>query len=113
MYSPSPTNRYGHGHPLYAPCTITHQAARPPRCQVIRTKGYATTVIDEICQAAGVTKGSFFHTIKGKEDLAISPLRWSDVAGPPSPRPTTTACPTRATADRAQYLDRRGRDAGR
>jgi TetR/AcrR family transcriptional regulator, transcriptional repressor for nem operon len=40
--------------------------------QVIRTKGYTATTVDDICHAAGVTKGSFFHHFKGKEDLAIS-----------------------------------------
>lgn len=50
--------------------------------QVIRTKGYTATTVDEICQAAGVTKGSFFHHFKGKEDLAIQATRhWSDVTG--------------------------------
>ena len=50
--------------------------------QVIRTKGYTATTVDEICQAAGVTKGSFFHHFKGKEDLAIqATLHWSDVTG--------------------------------
>ena len=28
---------------------------------VIRTKGYAATTVDDICQEAGVTKGSFFN----------------------------------------------------
>ena len=40
--------------------------------RVIRTRGYTGTTIDDICLAAGVTKGSFFHHFKGKEDLAIS-----------------------------------------
>lgn len=40
--------------------------------RVIRTRGYAGTTVDDICQAAGVTKGSFFHHFNGKEDLAIS-----------------------------------------
>ncbi len=39
---------------------------------VIRTKGYAATTVDDICRAAGVTKGSFFHHFKGKDDLALS-----------------------------------------
>ena len=29
--------------------------------QVIRTKGYAATTVDDVCAAAGVTKGSFLH----------------------------------------------------
>ncbi len=33
------------------------------------TKGYIATSVEEICTAAGVTKGSFFHYFKSKEDL--------------------------------------------
>jgi TetR/AcrR family transcriptional regulator, transcriptional repressor for nem operon len=39
---------------------------------VIRAKGYAGATIDDICHAAGVTKGSFFHHFKSKDDLALS-----------------------------------------
>jgi TetR/AcrR family transcriptional regulator, transcriptional repressor for nem operon len=38
---------------------------------VIRTKGYAATTVDDICQEAGVTKGSFFHHFKSKDELAL------------------------------------------
>jgi TetR/AcrR family transcriptional repressor of nem operon len=40
--------------------------------EVIRAKGYAATSIDDLCQAAGLTKGGFFHHFKGKEDLAVA-----------------------------------------
>ena len=33
-------------------------------------KGFVATTVDEICEAAGVTKGSFFHYFDSKEDLA-------------------------------------------
>ena len=39
---------------------------------VIRTKGYAATTVDDICHAAGVTKGSFFHHFKSKDELALA-----------------------------------------
>jgi TetR/AcrR family transcriptional repressor of nem operon len=39
---------------------------------VIRTKGYSATTVDDICEAAGVTKGAFFHHFKSKEDLAVA-----------------------------------------
>ena len=39
---------------------------------VIRAKGYAATTIDDVCNAAGLTKGSFFHHFKSKEDLALA-----------------------------------------
>ena len=31
---------------------------------LIRSKGYAASTVDDICHAAGVTKGSFFHHFK-------------------------------------------------
>ena len=37
-------------------------------------KGFSATTIDEICEAAGVTKGSFFHYFENKEHLASSAL---------------------------------------
>ena len=50
--------------------------------QLIRTKGYAATTLDDVCQAAGVTKGSFFHHFKGKEDLAIAATAyWNEMTG--------------------------------
>lgn len=39
---------------------------------VIRTKGYAATTVDDICAAAGVTKGSFFHHFESKERLGVA-----------------------------------------
>ena len=39
---------------------------------VIRAKGYTATTVDDICRQAGVTKGSFFHHFKSKEDLALN-----------------------------------------
>jgi TetR/AcrR family transcriptional repressor of nem operon len=38
----------------------------------IRAKGYAATTIDDICHEAGVTKGSFFHHFRSKDDLALA-----------------------------------------
>jgi TetR/AcrR family transcriptional repressor of nem operon len=39
---------------------------------VIRAKGYAATTVDDICHAASVTKGSFFHHFKSKDELALA-----------------------------------------
>jgi TetR/AcrR family transcriptional repressor of nem operon len=39
---------------------------------VIRTKGYSASTVDDICQAAGVTKGAFFHHFASKEELAVA-----------------------------------------
>jgi TetR/AcrR family transcriptional repressor of nem operon len=47
---------------------------------VIRAKGYTATRIEDICAAAGVTKGSFFHHFSTKEELAIAAADyWSEV----------------------------------
>lgn len=46
---------------------------------VMRAKGYTATTVDDLCEAAGVTKGAFFHHFKSKEDLAIAAARhWSE-----------------------------------
>lgn len=39
---------------------------------VIREKGFAAASVDDICRAAGVTKGAFFHHFRSKEDLAVA-----------------------------------------
>jgi TetR/AcrR family transcriptional regulator, transcriptional repressor for nem operon len=39
---------------------------------VIRAKGYTAATVDEICRAAGVSKGAFFHYFSDKEALAIA-----------------------------------------
>jgi TetR/AcrR family transcriptional repressor of nem operon len=39
---------------------------------IIRAKGYAGTTLDDVCHYAGVTKGSFFHHFKSKDDLALA-----------------------------------------
>jgi TetR/AcrR family transcriptional repressor of nem operon len=43
---------------------------------VIRSKGYAATTVDDICHHAGVTKGSFFHHFKSKDDLALAAVAY-------------------------------------
>jgi TetR/AcrR family transcriptional repressor of nem operon len=50
--------------------------------RVIRVQGYAGSSVDDICREAGVTKGSFFHHFKGKDDLAIAATEhWTGVTG--------------------------------
>lgn len=39
---------------------------------VMRLKGYAATTVEDICKAAGMTKGSFFHHFASKEELGIA-----------------------------------------
>jgi TetR/AcrR family transcriptional regulator, transcriptional repressor for nem operon len=38
---------------------------------IVRRKGYSATSIDDLCKAAGVTKGAFFHHFPSKEALAV------------------------------------------
>jgi TetR/AcrR family transcriptional repressor of nem operon len=48
---------------------------------VIRAKGYEATTVDDLCAKAGLTKGSFFHHFKSKEDLAVAAAQaWSEYA---------------------------------
>lgn len=38
-------------------------------CELMLAKGYTAASVDDICAAAGLTKGSFFHYFESKEDL--------------------------------------------
>lgn len=49
----------------------------------VRRKGYAATSVDEICTAAGVTKGAFFHHFESKDALAVAAAEgWTERARP-------------------------------
>jgi TetR/AcrR family transcriptional repressor of nem operon len=50
---------------------------------VFRAKGYTATRVEDICEAAELSKGSFFHHFRSKEDLAIAAAEhWIAVTGP-------------------------------
>jgi TetR/AcrR family transcriptional regulator, transcriptional repressor for nem operon len=50
--------------------------------KVVRTKGYNATRVEDVCAEAGVTKGSFFHHFKSKDDLALAALdHWRGGSG--------------------------------
>ncbi len=49
---------------------------------VIRAKGYSATRVEDVCEAAGLTKGSFFHHFDSKEALALAAAGyWSEGTG--------------------------------
>lgn len=49
---------------------------------LIRTKGFAGTSVDDLCTAAGVTKGAFFHHFASKEALGVAAADfWSETTG--------------------------------
>jgi TetR/AcrR family transcriptional regulator, transcriptional repressor for nem operon len=49
---------------------------------LVRRKGYAATSVDELCTAAGVTKGAFFHHFLSKEALGVALIDdWTETTG--------------------------------
>ena len=49
---------------------------------LFRARGYAATTVDDICERAALTKGSFFHHFESKEGLAVAAARhFSEKAG--------------------------------
>jgi TetR/AcrR family transcriptional repressor of nem operon len=52
--------------------TGTRERLLDAALHVIRERGYGAASVDEVCRAAGVTKGSFFHHFKSKEDMAVA-----------------------------------------
>ncbi len=47
---------------------------------LIRSQGFGATTVDAICERAGVSKGTFFHNFKSKEDLGVEAANhWSKV----------------------------------
>jgi TetR/AcrR family transcriptional repressor of nem operon len=49
---------------------------------IVRQKGYSATTVDDICREAGVTKGSFFHHFKSKDELALAAIEyWEQMTG--------------------------------
>jgi TetR/AcrR family transcriptional regulator, transcriptional repressor for nem operon len=48
----------------------------------VRAVGYEAMTVDDLCRAAKVTKGAFFHYFKSKEELAVSAAaHWNDMTG--------------------------------
>lgn len=46
---------------------------------IIRRKGFSATSVDDLCKAAGVTKGAYFHHFRSKEELGVAAARhWTE-----------------------------------
>ncbi|MCA0401860.1 MAG: TetR/AcrR family transcriptional regulator [Proteobacteria bacterium] len=46
--------------------------------KLVREKGFTATTVDDLCTAAGVTKGAFFHHFASKEALGVAAAEhWS------------------------------------
>src|SRR5262245_32314759 len=72
-----PTGWYAHGVP-----TTTRSSSRDAlldaAIDVIRAQGLHATTVDDLCAAAGVSKGAFFHHFASKEALAVAAAEhWS------------------------------------
>lgn len=58
------------------------QALLEAALRLIRERGYAATTVDDICRAAGRTKGSFFHHFASKDALAVAVAEyWTEMTG--------------------------------
>lgn len=59
----------------------TRRRLQDAAVRVFREKGFVATTVDELCAAAGVSKGAFFHHFADKQALAIAGAeRFSELA---------------------------------
>ena len=50
---------------------------------LVRRSGWTATSVEQLCRAAGVTKGAFFHQFESKEALGVAAAqRWTEVTTP-------------------------------
>ncbi|WP_256448209.1 TetR/AcrR family transcriptional regulator [Novosphingobium sp. CECT 9465] len=64
--------------PFRPPAVTARDKLLEAAVKLIRTNGYAATSVDQLCAAAGVTKGAFFHHFASKEALGVAAAEyWS------------------------------------
>jgi TetR/AcrR family transcriptional repressor of nem operon len=64
------------------PDTGARQKLLDAALNVVRRHGYSATSVDDLCAAAGVTKGAFFHHFPSKEALGVAAAQyWSQITG--------------------------------
>lgn len=69
--------------PLSAPPISARIKLLDAAHHVVRRKGYTATSVEEICAAAGVSKGAFFHHFASKEALGVAAAeQWTNRAAP-------------------------------
>jgi TetR/AcrR family transcriptional repressor of nem operon len=50
--------------------------------RMFREQGYTATAVDDLCRAAGVTKGAFFHHFDSKEAVTLAAIEyWNQYTG--------------------------------
>ena len=65
-----------------APVASSRQRLLDAALHEFRSRGYAATTVDDLCRAAGVGKGSFFHHFPSKEALALAAVgHWNARTG--------------------------------
>ena len=65
-----------------APAASSRQRLLDAALREFRSRGYAATTVDDLCRAAGVGKGSFFHHFPSKEALALEAVgHWNAMTG--------------------------------
>ncbi|MBW8757940.1 MAG: TetR/AcrR family transcriptional regulator [Burkholderiales bacterium] len=54
------------------PASSSRERLLDATIELIRTKGYAGMRVEDVCEATGLTKGSFFHHFASKEEIAMA-----------------------------------------
>lgn len=54
------------------PASSSRERLLDAAIDLIRAKGYTAMRVEDVCEATGLTKGSFFHHFASKEDLAMA-----------------------------------------